>query len=193
LRARATRALAVMLSVAAIGILADGCVIADPPTPLPALPAMRPTIVRASVVPSVSSVLGTWPTTFIVPVEVTDPLASIGWATFVDFNPASGEGLKEVGIATSGSSSPSGRIRKLELPIAKPSDDQCHVVEIVVALRINTFSGLTAHAPDPPYGDVVTWFYNPAGDVSGCPVIDAGITPLVDAEAGVEGGGGTGQ
>src|SRR5262245_39848135 len=74
-------------------IATDACVIADPPTDLPVIPEMRPVFVRGSVVPSVSAVLGRWPDKFIVPVELVDPRSKIFFSAFVDYNPATGEGL----------------------------------------------------------------------------------------------------
>ena len=32
-----------------------------------------------------------------------------------------------------------------------------------------------AHTPAEPGGDIATWFYNPNGDLGGCPALDAGI------------------
>lgn len=179
---RIPRVVATVAALATTCVLADACVIADPPTPLPQIGEMRPTIIRASVVPSTTSVLGTWPSTFIVPVELSDPKADLFWASFVDYNPATGEGIDNNDVSKYEPSSTRGRIRTLEIPITTPSLDRCHVVEIVVALRLNTSSPQTAHTPEPPGGDIVSWFFNPSGDLSGCPVLDAGLFP--DAGAG---------
>jgi hypothetical protein len=63
--------------------------------------------------------------------------------------------------------------------VTTPTLDRCHVVEIVVALRLNSVKDpKNAHTPDDPGGDSVTWFFSPSGDFAGCPVLDAGITPL---------------
>ena len=192
--ARSCRIPRVVATIAALAVgcvLVDACVVADPPTPLPTLPEMRPTIIRASVVPSTTSVLGRWPRQFIVPVELSDPLAEISWATFVDYNPVTGEGLIQNDVSRYEPSSTKGRIRTLELPIAMPSLDRCHVVEVVVALRLNTSDTRNAHTPEPPGGDSVSWFFSPSGDLSGCPVLDAGLQPLVDGgeDGAVEAGG----
>jgi hypothetical protein len=169
-------------------VMSDACVIADPPTDLPTLPPMRPTIRRASVVPPTSAVLGRWPAKFIVPVEVSDPRVDIAWATFVDYNPFNGQGYISDGVSRRAPSA-NGNIRTLELPIPMPSLDRCHVVEIVVALRLNTFNGQTAHTPEePPGGDIVSWFFNPSGDLAGCPVLDAGLEPVPETDAGAEAG-----
>jgi hypothetical protein len=177
--------------LASTAVLVDACVIADPPTDLPRPSERRPTIVRASAVPSTSAVLGTWPTTFIVPVELSDPLAKITWATFVDYNPVTGEGFMGSETSTYEPASTKGNIRILEIPITMPSLDRCHVVEVIVALRLNTRDRRNAHTPEEPGGDSVSWFFSPSGDLAGCPVLDAGLMPVIDsdAEAGVEAGG----
>jgi len=160
------------------------CVVADPPTDLPRLPQMRPIVVRSSVVPPVSAVLGRWPDKFIVPVELVDPRATIYYSAFVDYNPATGEGLEGRPQASPYEPrSTQGAIRTLEVPIVEPSSDRCHTVEIVVALNVSSFTDpRIAHTPPEPGGDSVSWFYSPGGDLAGCPTLDAGITPVGDAE-----------
>ncbi|MDF2698139.1 MAG: hypothetical protein K0S65_6522 [Labilithrix sp.] len=184
---------ALLLSVALLTMLAGGCVIADPPTELPRSPERRPIIVRASVVPSTTSVISGWPsnTKFIVPVELSNPTAEIAWATFIDYNPATGEGFVDGQTSVYESASTSGNVRVLELPITMPSLDRCHVVEVIVALRLTMSDPRNAHSPEAPGGDSVSWFFNPSGDLAGCPILDAGLIPIVatDAEAGVEAGG----
>ena len=179
---RILRVVATAGALAFMGVLVDACVIADPPTPLPQVPDGRPRILHSSVVPSTSAVLATWPVTFLVPVELSNPRADVAWASFVDFNPATGEGFDNSQISVW---EPTGSaIRVLEIPITMPSLDRCHVVEIVVALRLNTSNTQTAHTPEPPGGDIVTWFFSPSGDLAGCPVLDAGLVPLVDGSDG---------
>ncbi len=179
-----------MVAFVATTAMAFSCVIADPPTDLPTLPLMRPTILRGSVVPSVSAVLGRWPDKFIVPVELVDPRVTINYAAFVDFNPA----LPTVGIDGPVLSSAfelgttQGRVRTLEVLITEPSLDRCHVVEVVVANRLEPINALTAHTPPEEGGDSVLWYYNPSGDLAGCPVLDAGIAGPSDAAAEAEGG-----
>ena len=163
------------------------CVIADPPTDLPRPAERRPTILHSSVVPSTSAVLGRWPDKFIVPVELSNPNADIAWASFVDFNPVTGEGFDNNDI-TRRAPSETGNIRTLEIPVGKPSLDRCHVVEIVVALSLNASSTQTLHTPEPPGGDIVRWFYSPSGDLTGCPVLDAGLELDGSADAGTEAG-----
>ena len=182
-----------MAIAAAISCGALACVIADPPTELPRPAERRPTIVRASVVPSTTAVLGSWPSLFILPVELSDPRSDLLWATFIDYNPATGEGFIQTDKSVYEADSTNGNIRMLEIPIPVPSADRCHVVEVIVALRLNTRDPRNAHTPEEPGGDSVSWFYSPSGDLAGCPVLDAGLQPLQpdsDAEAGVEAGGG---
>jgi hypothetical protein len=177
-------------SLAIAGACTVACVIADPPTDLPRTAERRPTIVRSSVVPSTASVLGTWPSKFIVAVELSDPRADIQWASFVDYNPATGEGFDQTNKSHNEPDTTNGNIRTIEIPITTPSSDACHVVEVVVALHLNTTDPRNAHTPEDPGGDSVTWFYSPSGDLAGCPVLDAGLSPRdLDAEAGTEAGG----
>lgn len=189
-RTRRARRTVVAASAVLSLALVVACVIADPPSDLPQLPEMRPTILRASVVPSSSAVLGRWPSKFIVPVELSDPLAEISWASFVDYNSVTGEGFDQTQTSRYEPSSTNGRIRTLEIPITMPSLDRCHVVEIIVALRLNTSDPRNAHTPQEPGGDSVSWFFSPSGDLAGCPVLDAGLEPVVDVDvdAGVEAG-----
>jgi hypothetical protein len=171
--------------LATLAVSTHACVIADPPSDLPGLPESRPVIVRGSVVPSAASVLGRWPGKFIVRVELADPRVRIYYSAFVDYNPATGEGITgESPVASDFEvASTTGRVRTLEILIGEPSLDRCHVVEVVVALRLKaTTDPKNAHTPDEPGGDSVTWFFSPSGDLAGCPVLDAGIFP--DAEAG---------
>lgn len=176
------------LAVVILGAVAS-CVISEPPSDPPRLPRSRPTIVRGSVVPPASNVIGRFPEKFIVPVELFDPTADFEWAVWVDFNPATGEGLEFFETSRFVQANTTGRVRTLEIALPAPSDDRCHVIEVIVALRFAGQSLTGAHAPLDPGGDIVTWFYNPRGDLSGCPMLDAGIVPISDAssEAG-EGG-----
>jgi hypothetical protein len=66
----------------------------------------------------------------------------------------------------------------IPISIPAPADlYRCHKIEIVVALRLESeIDPRLAHTPaEPPGGDIVTWLYNPAGDLAGCPSLDAGI------------------
>jgi hypothetical protein len=154
------------------------CILAEPSGELPRLPLTRPTILHGSVVPSTTSVLGTFPTVLRIPVELSDPNLSFEWSAFIDYNPRTGEGLAiPPGVSQVGSGFQEGRVRLLEIALRPPDDvDSCHVIEVVVALRlVATTEGRSAHTPAPPGGDIVTWFYSPGGDLRGCPGLDAGI------------------
>lgn len=190
-KALATRRLATVggAALTAAALLGpQACVIAQPSGDVPRLPDSRPTIVHPSVVPSTSAVLTQFPTSFIVPVELVDPTAQFQYAAFIDYNPRGlGAGLVlgptpstfELANTTS-------RTRVLELALPQPPLDRCHVIEVVVALRLNDLTPAGAHTPQEPGGDIVTWFYNPTGSPAGCPSLDAGIDAAVarDAEAG---------
>lgn len=187
---RIRRFVTTALGLASAAVLVDACVIADPPTDLPRPSERRPTIVRASVVPSTSSVLGTWPGKVIVPVELSDPLAEITWATFINYNPVTGEGFIQDDTSKYEPASTRGNIRLLEIPISVPSSDRCLFIEVIVALRLNTRDPRNAHTPEEPGGDSVGWFFSPSGDLAGCPVLDAGLQPLPDSGADADAGGG---
>lgn len=164
------------------------CVLAEPVGELPRPAAQRPTIVRASVAPSPNLVLGTFPDKFVVPVELADPTATFQWAAFVDFDPTTDTGLQLFADSAFETATLAGRTRVLEIPIPAPPDlDRCHVVEVVVALQLeSTASPRGAHSPKQggPGGDSVTWFYSPGGDLAGCPalVVDAGSDARADGE-----------
>jgi len=187
---RSFRRLLVVVGIASLGALAaatDACVLVEPAAELPRIPSSRPSILRGSVYPSASAVLTTFPTQLIVPVELADPVLPFYYAAFVDYNTATGEGL-----VVRSTESPFvigntvGRIRTARVTLLPPADlDRCHVIEVVVALAVESgTSGAATHTPREPGGDLVTWFYNPNGDLGGCPTLDAGFdAPLVDAGA----------
>jgi hypothetical protein len=175
-----TAPLGLVLAAALAAVSTDACVIADPPSDLTQLPEFPPSIVRGSVVPSASAVLAKWPTKFIVPVELVDPRAPIFYSAFVDYNPITGEGIDGASPAESDYTPGStiGNVRTLEILVAEPPAGdlyRCHVVEIIVALHLtSTADSRLAHSPAAPGGDSVTWFFNPSGDLAGCPEQDAG-------------------
>lgn len=181
-------AAAVALVCALTFLVQDACILAQPSGEVPRPAQQRPTILHASVVPSTSAVLTRWPadSIFLVPVELADPTVSIEYAAFVDFNAKTGEGLvgepQSIAFETANTT---GNTRTLSVNIPEPDLAQCHRVEIVVALRLSSRSdGKNAHTPAEPGGDIATWFYNPNGDLGGCPTLDAGIDAPADAEAG---------
>ncbi len=188
-----TRRRAFYSMVGCMCVGAVSCILAEPPVELPKLPLTRPVIRRGSVVPSADAILGTFPSTLIVWVELSDPTLSFEWSAFIDYNPLTGDGLVfepakstyEPGQLTS-----EGHGRSVTVPLPVPADlERCHVIEVVVALQFvsTQINGLNAHTPADPGGDSVTWFYAPGGDLRGCPTLDAGPdAPTVRPE---EGGG----
>lgn len=187
---RRLRALAAAATFA-VGVAAQhACVLAQPSGEIPRLPPTRPTIMHPLVVPSTSAVLTHFPDKFIVPVELADPTADFVYATFIDYNPLTGEGLVD-GPTTSRFQldNATQRTRRLDITIPEPAElGRCHVIEVIVALRLkSTTDPKNVHTPDEPGGDIVTWFYNPNGDVGGCPSLDGGVDARPDGDAG-EGG-----
>lgn len=182
---RLARAAGVLVLAACALAVQDACIIAEPSGELPRIPASRPTILHASVVPSTSAVLTYFPSVFIVPVELADPTVTFSYAAFIDYNPNTGEGL--VVTPTASPYEPDNtriRTRMLSVGIPAPLDlDRCHVIEIIVALTLDPRTNKTAHTPAEPGGDEVRWFYNPNGGLAGCPALDAGIEASVDASA----------
>ena len=193
---RAFGALAVLAAGAACALLIvvqDGCILAQPSGELPTIPETRPTILHASTVPSETSVVTRWPQSdeFVVPVELVDPTVRIEYAAFVDYDELTGDGLQ--GPAQDSNflaANTVDRTRTLTVVIPQPDDlGRCHKVEVVVALRLSsTDDGKHAHTPAEPGGDIATWFYNPSGDLNGCPALDAGIDAALDAGDASEGG-----
>jgi hypothetical protein len=175
-------------SVAAMGL--GACIIAEPVSDLPTVPTFRPVIVRSSLVPPPSAVVGSFPEKFVVPVELVDPNVSFAWRLYVDYNPITGEGLDS--LDTSAPSATPERIRVLEVQTRPPADlTRCHVIEFLVALAFDTnLGGKGSHTPKEPGGDSVTWFYSPNGDFRGCPVADSGVAEGRDAGA-TDGEGGS--
>ncbi len=175
-------------SVALVVGCVSACVLAEPVSDLPKPAQQRPTIVRESAVPSPNAVLGTFPDKFIVPVELADPTVTFQWAAFVDFSPDNPSSLQNVQDSVFEAATLSGRTRVLEIAIPTPTaSDRCHVIEVVVALQLeSTTSATQAHTPriGGPGGDSITWFYSSGGDLAGCPslVVDAGT------DASTEGG-----
>jgi hypothetical protein len=191
--ARTLRALVALAATAGcVALVAgqDACVLASEGGDLPRLPDSRPTIVHSSLVPTTNAVLTTFPKSFLVPVELADPTVTFFYAAFIDYNPFTGEGLVEsprqsAFVPANQVSRRSGRIRTIEVAIPTPTDlASCYKIEIVVALRLNARDGKNAHTPEEPGGDIATWFYNPNGDLGGCPSRGTGIDASFDAEAG---------
>ena len=178
------------LCVCAVAFLVqDACILAEPSGALPRLPEARPTIVHASLVPRTSAVLTRFPAAFEIPVELTDPTATIAYALFIDYNPFTNDGLVQGPLHSDREPNAPGGRRVLTIGATQPPDlDRCHVIEVVVALRFSSENDSKGvHTPAEPGGDIATWIFSPNGDLAGCPSVDAGFFPPSDAEAG-EGG-----
>ena len=195
-RRRATTVVAALGIGAAIS--AAACIIADPPTDFPQPVQHRPTILRDRSVPPTSSVLGVFPSSFLIEVEA-DPNATVSWHLFIDYNPFTGDGLVGRDVAAPDNpNAPDAGVRQISLvptELTSPDLGRCHVIEAMVALGFQSDEGRFAHAFDSHGGDSVVWFYSPTGDLSGCPVYDAGLDGAapdvqVDGHFLVDGGGG---
>jgi hypothetical protein len=191
--ARTTRRLVTLVVVGVVILAASAqgaCVLAQPSGDVPRLPESRPTIIHPLLTPSTSSVLTYWPPSFGVPVELVDPTVPFWYVSFVDYNPnnptQAADGPRSSLFDVSNTTD---RTRNLTVTIPAPLDlDRCHVIEVIVALRLNaTTDPKNQHTPDAPGGDIATWFYNPSGTTGGCPSQDAGISVPLDDDAGEAG------
>lgn len=162
----------------AASLIGAAC-IPEPPTDLPESLRSRPTILRTSVVPSPSNVIGRWPDSFIVPVEVGDPNEPFVYVAFIDYNAATFTGRQFSPL----SDDRFGRVRTVEINLTEPSATRCHVVDVIVARSFD--QDRTARRPDnPPGGDIVSWFYSPGGTLQGCPSPDVRFDGGASAEGG---------
>ncbi len=192
LRIRPVASLAAALAVVVAGV--SGCLVVEPPGDLPTTPVRRPTIRRSEASPVASFVLGAWPESFVVPVELVDASQTFQWRVFVDYDPED----RRVEPAVFGASAPNladrnGNIRLVRATVPAPTDNgRCHVIEFLVAARfLGDLEGRTAHTPAAPGGDSIVWFYSPGGDLAGCPVYSAAIDAGADASDAGTGGVGT--
>jgi hypothetical protein len=169
--------------LAVVGTVVGACVIAEPPADLPTLPAEPPVIVRSGVVPPPNTVLTSWPDKFFVPVKLSDSRESVLAAYFADWNTATGSGFENYQQSDPPATGAAANPRVLEVQITPQSTDSCHVIEVVVQLYsplVNVNNPTELHNPSAG-GDSIVWFYNPNGDLAGCPTFDAGLQP--DAQA----------
>ena len=156
----------------ALGSAIAACIIADPPPDLPKAPRHHPNILHGAVVPPSTKVIATFPSKFIVPVEVIDPNTPFVFNVFVDYDPlGSRESFVLGGSLTPDPSTMDGGVSLVDFSIDAPDPSSCHVIEFIVALGFNDKS---LHTPDQYGGDSVVWFYNPSGDPGACPQYDAG-------------------
>jgi hypothetical protein len=177
LRRRLSVCAAVFAVLSLVG--AAACIIADPPRDLPNPPPGRPTILRDRLVPPNTSVLGVFPDKFIADVEV-DPTLPVEWRLFVDYNPFDPlGGLVGSHTVQADPGALDAGVRELEASpddtTYEPSRSQCHVIEMLVAFAYSSSPiASSVHTFDSRGGDSVVWFYSPTGDLSGCPIYDAG-------------------
>lgn len=179
---RARRAAAAVAALVFGAALSLSCIIADPPADLPQYPAIRPTIVKGSVLPPSDRVVLPPLPTFVVPVELVDQNATFAWNAFLDFDPVTNPLPVAGGVVGLEPGTADGGVRAVSFSLADvPNPTRCHTIEFLVALSFNSAS---PHTPNAPGGDSVSWFYNPSGSVDGCPTYDAGqfdASSLVDA------------
>jgi hypothetical protein len=154
-------------------VSAAACLVAPPPDLTPQ-PVSRPTILHDSAWPPADRILTAadlpdgGSLTFLVPVELVDPSKTFSWELFVDYNPYASNGPFIFGQVqpTPGSVDGGTIVVGFELPFGEAPLDTpyCHRIEFLVAY---TFSA--SHTPDSIGGDSLTWLYNGAGGVNGCP------------------------
>jgi hypothetical protein len=155
-------------------MVATAC-ITVPPANLPQTPTEGPAIVRGAEQPPTTQILAVLPSEFAVPVQLDQASSPFEWDVFVDYDPVAGTGTFPVINTTEGESPADGGVSIVNfyldptLPVLGPS--QCHVIEFLVA---HAFNATSPHTWDSVGGDIVTWFYNPGGGPSGCPLYDAG-------------------
>ena len=178
---RAKRSWAIVAAIVAAGALvrlSGACVLADPPASLPVVAEHAPIIDTASAVPLTSAggqpFLTTWPSQFVIPVEVLDPTQTLYYQAFYDYTPLTmtPQLLDFLGGGDAGS--PSGGdlvLARIVLKQPLSSTVGCHVVEIVMGFGPR-FS--TPHTPPAGTGSTISWLYIPSGNPSSC-IPDAGF------------------
>jgi hypothetical protein len=195
---------ALLSATVALGTVGAACIIADPPIDLPRPSPRRPTILRDQAVPPTTSVLGFFPDQFVVPVEA-DPSATLEWHLFIDYDPLRPPDLPdgEDQVAPS-----DGARRDVVATVNNRSVKvgSCHVIEVLVAAcegpdpqrgcGFEAVGQSGGHSFNAIGGDSIVWFYDPTGDPSGCPTLDAGLdgafpdaasdAPLIVSDGGTE-------
>jgi hypothetical protein len=117
--------------------------------------------------------LFSWPSdnTFIVPVEVDVQAPAFYYNVFVDYSAVTQQGLQLSGM---GPMTPAdGGVTLVLFHLIPPDTPTCpHIINFTVA---NGFSPSNSSiAPNGVGGDIVTWWYYPAGGQGGCPPYEAG-------------------
>jgi len=109
--------------------------------------------------------------TFIVPVEVDVQAPAFYYNVFVDYSAVTQQGLQLSGM---GPMTPAdGGVTLVLFHLIPPDTPTCpHIINFTVA---NGFSPSNSSiAPNGVGGDIVTWWYYPAGGQGGCPPYEAG-------------------
>jgi hypothetical protein len=150
------------------------CIVAPPPD-LPPAVAHRPTILHDSVVPPADQILTSAEVpdggalTFLVPVELDDPSRQFSWELFIDYDPYTASAPFLYGQVQPTASTVDAGTVVVAIPLSfqdgRLSTPYCHRVEFLVAYTFSAF-----HTPDSLGGDIVTWLYNGAGGLDGCPL-----------------------
>jgi hypothetical protein len=201
------RVLATGLAAAAAGCIAlaagslSSCITAPPPD-LPRVVAQRPTILQEAVVPPTDQILTELPDEFVVPVVLEDPDQSFEWDVYVDYNPCepltspcqASPPVANLGprVVSPTPGTLDGGVVLVSFPggdltaLATPSE--CHRIDFLVAHAFN--NDASTYSWDSIGGDIATWFFNPGGGPSGCPVYDAGKLQdgaFLTVDAGMDG------
>jgi hypothetical protein len=169
------------------------CLIADPGIGLPAIDS-PPHILHDQSVPPDTAILTSLGPALTVYVELVDPKAQFEYRLFVDYDPLN-KFNNNYGLANSGTSDYDphfpGNVRQInQSPNFAISPENCHVIEVLVASQFYGPTGQAAHTPKPAVPgqdapmDSVVWFYNPSGNLAGCPFYDGGSVNLGPADAG---------
>jgi hypothetical protein len=192
-----SRILVTGLAAAAAGCIAlaagslSSCVTA-PPVKLPQIAAQRPTILQEAVVPPTDQILAALPDEFVVPVVLDDPDQSFVWEVYVDYNPCTQPFCQPTApirgpqVVAPSPDTIDGGLVLVSFPgadFSAVSTSACHRIDFLVA---HAFNDASTHTWDSIGGDIATWFFNPGGSLTGCPVYDAGqlqdgAFPTVDA------------
>jgi len=171
--ARIAAALACAVAPVSAALAAVSCVLTEP-VDLPAKPHRHPTILHGAVAPPLSSVVSVVDGTdrqFAVPVQLDDPTQGYAWAVFIDYEPSLGATHSPIQGNTVVGAEGNADIQVINFGVLQSSlGPGCHRIELIVAL-----SFVVPHVADPYGADSVSWFYSPAGDVSGCSIFEGGI------------------
>jgi hypothetical protein len=169
------------------------CVLADPPPDLPGETQLHPVVVKSAVFPPTAQVLVELPPSgFDVPVQIFDTDTAFEWQVFVDYDPL----VATAPVIATKASPPfalDGGLDVVDFDLvpyfAALDPTVCHRIDFVVALA---FEPSSLHTPDSRGGDGVSWFYDVAGGLGGCPELGASEPSTSDAASPDASDGGTG-